>query len=311
MELRDIEYFAVIADHGNLGRAAEALGLSHPALSKSLRRLESAVEAKLVRRTPKGVELTAEGNALLGRARELRLSFQDMSREIRDIGSGRGGRLRLGIAPGIDEVLVGPSCGLMRNEAPRVTVMFTSATNDVLVPSLLNGEYDLIVSGIPARPQDGILQEALYEDEFVVFVSPRHPLARRKAASLAELARESWVLSPENTLSRRRLVEAFAQHGLGTPCVAAEANSAAARLRIVMSSDLLGFGSLRAMEQSSTVESAVAVPVKEIAWSRRVGVSYRSNAYVSPAARRFIDILKRVAATVAERSSPLVRRAAK
>ena len=58
MELRDIEYFAVIAEHGHLGRASEALGLSQPALSKSLRRLEEAVEARLFNRTPKGMELT-------------------------------------------------------------------------------------------------------------------------------------------------------------------------------------------------------------------------------------------------------------
>jgi len=53
MELREIEYFAVIAEHGHLGRAAEVLGLSQPALSKSLRRLEQALQAKLVKRTSK------------------------------------------------------------------------------------------------------------------------------------------------------------------------------------------------------------------------------------------------------------------
>ena len=60
MELRDIEYFAVAAEHRHLGRAAAALGLSQPALSKSLRRLENALQAKLVKRTPKGIDLTPE-----------------------------------------------------------------------------------------------------------------------------------------------------------------------------------------------------------------------------------------------------------
>jgi DNA-binding transcriptional LysR family regulator len=55
MDLRDIEYFAVVAQHGHLGRAAEALGLGQPALSMSLRRLEKSAQAKLVKRTPKGV----------------------------------------------------------------------------------------------------------------------------------------------------------------------------------------------------------------------------------------------------------------
>ena len=62
--LRDIEYFPVVAKHGHLGRAADALGLTQSALSKSLRRLEQAMQAKLVRRTSKGMALTTVGVAL-------------------------------------------------------------------------------------------------------------------------------------------------------------------------------------------------------------------------------------------------------
>ena len=61
MELRDLEYFAIVAEHGHFGRAAEALGLSQPALSMGLRRIETSMQTKLVKRTPKGVELTVAG----------------------------------------------------------------------------------------------------------------------------------------------------------------------------------------------------------------------------------------------------------
>src|SRR5436190_21104177 len=97
MELRDIEYFAVVAQHGHLGRAAEALGLSQPAVSKSLRRLEQALGVKLVKRTPKGVEVTAEGSVLLLRMRGLRLSLQDVAREVADVSQGRVGHLHIGV----------------------------------------------------------------------------------------------------------------------------------------------------------------------------------------------------------------------
>ena len=89
MELRDIEYFAVVAEQRHLGRAAELLGLTQPALSKSLRRLESALEVKLVRRIPKGIELTAEGTALASGAHALRLSMKDVVREVSDVTHGR------------------------------------------------------------------------------------------------------------------------------------------------------------------------------------------------------------------------------
>src|SRR5215468_4510488 len=97
MELRDIEYFTILAEHGHLGRAANALGISQPALSKSLRRLETALEVKLMKRTAKGVELTPEGVALELRARELRLSLQSVAREVKEVGEGRVGQLRLGV----------------------------------------------------------------------------------------------------------------------------------------------------------------------------------------------------------------------
>jgi hypothetical protein len=73
MELRDIRYFAVVAEHLNIGRAAEALDLSATALTKSLRRLEKSVGEKLVQRAPKGVSLTAVG--AIDRLPKKRLSF--------------------------------------------------------------------------------------------------------------------------------------------------------------------------------------------------------------------------------------------
>ena len=72
-QLRDIEYFAAIAEHGQVQKAAAALGLSQPALSKSLRRLEQAMKTRLLKRTPHGIELTSVGSALLSRIRKLRL----------------------------------------------------------------------------------------------------------------------------------------------------------------------------------------------------------------------------------------------
>src|SRR4051812_23241815 len=120
MELRDIEYFAEVARHGHLGRAAEALGLSQPAISKSLRRLEASLQAKLVKRTPKGVELTAEGSTLLLRVRALRLSLQDVTREIADVRRGRTGHVRVGVGENVAEYLVRQACTALLHDAPKI-----------------------------------------------------------------------------------------------------------------------------------------------------------------------------------------------
>ena len=98
MNLRDLQYFAVVAEHRHLGRAAESLGMSQPALSMSLLRLQKFMQTKLVKRTPKGVELTTSGEAVYAHARRLRLAVEDISREVTDLGRGHAGHLRIASA---------------------------------------------------------------------------------------------------------------------------------------------------------------------------------------------------------------------
>ena len=144
MDLRDIEYFAVVAQHGHLGRAAEALGLGQPALSMSLRRLEKSAQAKLVKRTSKGVELTAVGAALLSHAGKLRLARDDLAREVADLARGRAGHLRIGASPSNAEVCLPEACSTLLMEAPKVTLNVAVLDNDALLPALRKGELDTI-----------------------------------------------------------------------------------------------------------------------------------------------------------------------
>src|SRR5262245_40897848 len=125
MELRDIEYFAVVAEHRSIARAAETLGLSQPALSKSLRRLEASVRAKVVKRTPKGVELTAVGTALLAQVRRLRLTLDDITREAADLSEGRAGHLRIGTTSLQALHFVPTACDALLKEAPKATLTIT------------------------------------------------------------------------------------------------------------------------------------------------------------------------------------------
>ena len=295
MELRDIEYFGVIAEHGNLARAAEALGLSQPALSKSLRRLESAIDAKLVRRTPKGVELTPEGAALHARARQLRLSLVDVTREISDLSHGREGHLRLGLGTGIAETLLEPVLSGLLKDAPKLALKIAVEANDTLMSALRKGSLDLVVSGISGIPDAELVQEHLYDDEFVVYASAAHRLAKRKSVTMADLAKERWAAPAANTLSWQGLRRAFEDRGLAPPRFTIEANSASLRLLAVAGSDLLGFGSRQLMQQLAPALRLATIAVKEMRWKRSVGMSYRKADYVSPALRRVIGLIEATA----------------
>jgi DNA-binding transcriptional LysR family regulator len=293
MELRDIEYFAIIAEQGHLGRAAETLGLSQPALSKSLRRLEEALQVKLVKRTAKGVELTSEGSVLALRVRELRLSLQSIGREITEVSEGRLGHIRLGVGfPGSEQFLSAAFAKFLK-DAPRARLIVSVSDNDVMVPALLNGELDLIVNYLlTAAPIEGLIFEHLYHDENVVCASVKHRLAGKKEVTLAELARERWALSDPALAPHRRLHEKFRDRGFEPPKIALEARSAALRLRTVASSDLLDWTSREFVRQSALAPRLKILPVKELAWIRPIGLIYRRETYRAPAVVRFIEILK-------------------
>ena len=103
---------------------------------------------------------------------------------------------------------------------------------------------------------------------------------------------ERWALASATTLSWQQIYRAFADNGLPPPRVAMEANFRLSRLQAVAQSGLLGFIPRWEMKQSAQRSRLVEIPVKELAWTRTLGVRYRKDAYLLPAARKFIEILK-------------------
>jgi DNA-binding transcriptional LysR family regulator len=291
MELRDLEYFAVVAEHGNMSRAAEVLDLSPPALSKGLRRLENSLNAKLVKRTAKGVELTSVGSALFAQVRRIRLTLQDVAREAADLSEGRAGHLRIGTSAAIADQLPTAYAALLK-EAPKLTVHVTTGDNDVMVPALQNGELDVIVNYLHTSSYEGLIQERLFEDVHVVCASANHRLSRYKRVTMDDLLQERWALITPDVPNMQWLHRAFYDRGLPAPRVALETRSLRLRLQVWASTDLLGFMSRRIIREVAPRFRLVEIPVKELRWRHSAGVIYRREGYVAPAVRRLVELLK-------------------
>ena len=300
INLRDIQYFAVVAEHKHLGRAAEAIGLSQPALSMCLRRLERGMDAKLVKRTPKGVELTASGEAVFAHARRLKLSVDDISREVTEISKGRAGHLRVGSGPGFMFDLLPAACNKLIRLAPGVTLkVIVLGRGDSLV-ELRAGKLDLVIAAIRRADDIDLVQEHLYDDEAVVYASVSHRLAKRKQVSLADLAQERWALTTDDTPTWNRVQQAFESNGLPSPRVTVETSSIAMRLPLIASSDLLGYSSRPVVRRAAPQLGLAEIKVKELAYTRKVGVIYRKDGYLAPVARRLVEMLKATAKEMAE-----------
>jgi DNA-binding transcriptional LysR family regulator len=309
MDLRDIEYFAVIAVHGHLGRAAEALGLGQPALSLSLRRLETSAGAKLVKRTPKGVELTDVGSALLSHVNRLKLAREDLAREISDLAHGQAGHLRVGATPVIANGPLSNACTRLLTGAPRASLNVSiTASTQVMLDALRKGELDLVVSQVRDLPREGLERELLWEDEFVVYASIRHRLAKRKSVALADLVKERWAsTAAAGLLAWNSLRQVFEERGLPAPEFAVVSDSMVLNGRMVASLELLGIAPRRSLDRIADDLGLKALSVTDAKWIRPVAVLYRNDGYLSPVARRFVEILKTMAKEIAKNKEPAAR----
>jgi len=292
MDLRDLEYFAVAARHTSLAKASEALELSPAALSKSLQRLEAATEAKLMERGPGGVVLTGAGRLLLAKVDRMRIALDDIKREAADIASGRTGRLRVGVSQ-IDWEQIALACARLLEKTPDLAFDLQVSTNDVMIPRLLKGELDMIFNLLLERPADGTEQELLFRDELFVCASADHPLARRGRLRISDIARERWMVSPSDVLSRQCLERAFNEAGVPAPVVSIESRSVQVRLITLANSRLLGIASTRLIRYAASIGMKLAaLPIKDLSWPISIGVISRKGGYLTRSAQRLIEALR-------------------
>jgi DNA-binding transcriptional LysR family regulator len=295
MELRDLEYFRVVAQHGHIGRAAQKLRLTQPALSKSVARLEAAVGARLLERTPRGVVLTQVGAALIARATQIHTAVDGALREAKDLSSGISGQLRIGTGPTAGEHILPSVCAELLRGSPRLFIQVVVGLSDVLLAALERGELDLVFGSFPEPRIAGMNYEPLGEDVLSVFARKRHALTRARPAKLSHLADVRWALPNASVTSRRTLQQVLQAHRLPAPNVALESSSTQVLLAAVARSDMLGYLPAGALRASGAMRELALINVEPLRVKRSLGVISRPGAYLPPVADRLVKALRRVA----------------
>lgn len=289
MDLRDLAYFETIAETGHLGRAAEKLGRTQPALTKCIHRLEGSIGSELFSRAGRGLRLTAVGEALLGRARRLRSAMDEALREVTDFAEGAAGHVRIGAGATMAEYLLPEVCRALTANTPGVTVEILVAMNDVLRGALRAGEIDVAVGPVLAGEEREFAVEVFGSDEVVVVAPRGHPLCGREVA-LEDLARYKWVLPAESVAMRRWLNRLFEANGLLGPQVQVEANSILLLPRLISETALLSYTSTRNLGRGRVGAHLERLDIDATTMRRPLGVIHRKDGYRSPAATRFVRL---------------------
>lgn len=288
LHMRDLSYFVKVAELGHLGRAAEAIHVSQPALSKCIDRLEAHYEADLFERAGRSIRLTDAGRLLYERSTLIERTLDETHRQIASLGSGLAGLVRVGAAATVAEFMMPTICRKLQETAPDVVVELQIGMNDVLHESLRKGLLDIIVGPL-SDSNDDVMAVPIATDTVVVAASATHPLAGQ-SASLQQMMAYRWVLPARSVATRQWLEDVFRKAGLPAPRVAVATSSIAAVPTLIAETGLLSFISKRNLGAGRFSPRLVEVHHPATTMTRRFGVMHRIDAYISPATQRFIEI---------------------
>jgi DNA-binding transcriptional LysR family regulator len=184
LDLRVVRYFVAVADCGHFGRAADALHITQPSLSRQIRGLEKQLGTALLLRTPQGSRLTGAGTAFLSHAREL------LAAAARATAHARAAAAPLSIVVGYTtNLVVSKAVREMRRRHPETEVSVRHLAWNGAHPALLDRLVDVAVTRLPI-PRDGVDVTVLYREPRAVLLARGHRLATRAALELEDIADE-------------------------------------------------------------------------------------------------------------------------
>jgi len=189
MRFNQIRDFVSIVEAGSIRAAARALGVSHPAITKSLRQLEEDLSVQLIRRSTRGVEPTQSGRAFLARARAIQAEVRKAHEELRDLAGEASGTVSVAVSPAAAAFLAPEAIAGFLKAYPKTRLRIIEGTPPALAPLLRDQTLDFALGNKPVDA--GLKFRVLLRVPMAVAARRGHPLAG--ARSLRELAGARWI----------------------------------------------------------------------------------------------------------------------
>lgn len=273
MELTPLRYFLAIAQAKHMTRAARALGVSQPALSASVRKLEEAAGTPLLDRTGRGVELTAAGAVFLPRAEEAVRAAEAGLRAVRELAGLEHGSIRVGGGATAAAFLLPPVVSALRRAYPGLRFYVREGGSSSIADAVLAGELDLGIVTLPLRaPQSaGLLTIPLVADELRLITPPgfaREANASGRSFRWKDLKDQSVVAFEAGSAVREVIDEAATAAGVRLNVVM-ELRSIEGIRRMVAAGVGVGFVSRFALRASEGLRCAQGRLSRELAIVRR------------------------------------------
>jgi DNA-binding transcriptional LysR family regulator len=286
MELRHLIYFVAVAERLNFSRAAEELHVAQPAISQQVRALEEELGIALFDRVGKRVALTEAGRALLPHARQILNGVEAARSEIRERGSLKRGTVSLGAPPTVSAHALPTKITAFEQKYPGLDVVLREAGTETLVDLVQQGQLDMAIVSTDVLPPS-IEATPFLEEAYVLAVGAKHHLCKHKTISVAELAKESFIMFPQGYKLREVTMIACRTAGF-EPKIALDGGGMQSALQFVAA----GLGVALVPELALTdTNNICALRIADQNLHRTLGLVWRRGAHLSPAARALREFL--------------------
>jgi DNA-binding transcriptional LysR family regulator len=294
---RHLQLLVAIDDLRQLGKVAELMNITQPAVSKTLAELQNGLGLKLFDRTGRGLVPTIYGACLIRHARAILKDLTETAEELHALSAGSEGKVRLGALPAAAASLVPRGLALLKAMAPTATVFVREGTMDVLTQELRAGNLDLFCGTLLVNREGLEIEEkVLLEDRTVAVVGRRHPLVARRKVEWVDLGGFPWVLPPQESLLREPLISAFRQHDVALPSNYIETLSPNVIQNYIHFTDAIAFMSALVAVQYQQRNLLSVLPLELPPLVRPVGVVWAARRQLSKGAKLMMVALEEAAA---------------
>ncbi|NVO14561.1 MAG: LysR family transcriptional regulator [Rhodoplanes sp.] len=286
VSLRQVRSFLAVAQHRSFTRAATLLHLSQPALTVQIRNLESALGSRLLDRSNRTVDLTRTGRDLLPVFQRLLGDFDAALTDIREVGAGRLGTVRIAALPSFAASLLPQVIMACRRDNPALAFVVRDAIASHVVAMVRSEEVDLgLTGGGVADAELDVLHQST--DQLCLVFPASHPIGRRRRIGVRDLVELPLVLTNPGT-SLRDMVDAALLEIGHTPTLACEVTYMMSAVAMVRAG--LGLTVLPRSAREIRVERGLrARAIDDPAFVRPITIVKKKGRTLPPASLTFLD----------------------
>ena len=293
-QARRLQVFVKLCETHHMQTVASLLGLSQPAISSTLKVLESGCGQTLFERTPRGLLPTRASLDILFPVRRALNELRHIDTDISALQGTLQGVVQVGALPlGRTRILPEAIVRLMR-EHPGIQVITNESPFDLLATELRAGDVDFIFGALRSTAYASDLSgEALLTEEMVVLARRGHPLYSKSTVQ-AELADAQWVLPRAGSPARHMLDDCFTAFGIAPPRPAVESGDMAIIRGLLLRSDMLAAVSAHQLEPEIASGELCILPLELRHTSRAIGLTSRTASLHSPVAQALMDVIREI-----------------